>query len=70
MEFFEKDVTFAPTIPDDRRWLLWDPQTSGGLLMAIPAARLADFQHLCAERGQMAWVIGAVTSGYGLEVLP
>lgn len=69
MEFFAKDVTFAPTIPDDRRWLLWDPQTSGGLLLAIPAARLADFQKICAEQGQPAWVVGAVTSGAGIEVL-
>jgi selenide,water dikinase len=69
MEFFAKDVTFAPTIPDDRRWLLWDPQTSGGLLLAIPAARLADFQRVCAEQGQPAWVVGAVTSGVGIEVL-
>lgn len=69
MEFFAKNVTFAPAVPDDRRWLLWDPQTSGGLLMAIPAARLADFQKTCAEQDQPAWVVGTVTSGEGIEVL-
>ncbi len=68
--FFEKGVTFAPTIPDERRWLLWDPQTSGGLLLAIPAERLADFQNICAERKQPAWVIGQVIAGSGIEVLP
>jgi selenide,water dikinase len=68
--FFERDVTFAPTIPDDRRWLLWDPQTSGGLLMAIPAERWADFQRICAEQNQPAWVIGQVTAGSGIEVVP
>jgi selenide,water dikinase len=68
--FFEKDVTFAPTIPDDRQWLLWDPQTSGGLLMAIPAERLADFQSICAERNQPAWVVGQVIAGSGIEVVP
>lgn len=35
-----------------------DPQTSGGLLMAVPAVRLGDFQSICAEQGQPAWVIG------------
>jgi selenide,water dikinase len=68
--FFEKDVTFAPTIPDDRQWLLWDPQTSGGLLLAVPAERMADFQQLCAERDQPAWVVGQVTAGSGIEVVP
>lgn len=68
--FFEKEVTFAPTIPDDRQWLLWDPQTSGGLLLAVPVERLTDFQRLCAEQDQPAWVIGQVTSGNSIEVLP
>ncbi|GIK42341.1 MAG: selenide, water dikinase [Chloroflexota bacterium] len=68
--FFEKDVTFAPAIPDDHQWLLWDPQTSGGLLMAIPAERLADFQSICAERNQPAWVVGQVIAGSGIEVVP
>lgn len=68
--YFEKDVTFAPTIPDERQWLLWDPQTSGGLLLAVPAERVADFQRICAERNQAAWVIGQVTAGSGIEVVP
>lgn len=68
--YFEKDVTFAPTIPDERQWLLWDPQTSGGLLLAVPAERVADFQRICAERDQPVWVIGQVTAGSGIEVVP
>ncbi len=67
--FFEKDVTFAPTIPDDHQWLLWDPQTSGGLLLAIPAVRLADFQSICTEQNQPAWVVGQVVAGSGIEVV-
>lgn len=65
---FESRVTFAPNIPEDRQWLLWDPQTSGGLLIAVPAERLADFQRACAD--QPAWVVGEVTTGSGIEVLP
>ena len=68
--YFEKDVTFAPTLPDDQQMVLWDPQTSGGLLLAVPKARLADFQQACAEQKQPAWVIGRVTAGSGIEVLP
>lgn len=65
--YFEPEVWFAPNIPDDRQWLLWDPQTSGGLLVAVPAERLDEFQDACGD--QPAWVIGQVASGAGIEVL-
>ncbi len=65
---FEKHVTFAPSVPEDRQWLLWDPQTSGGLLLAVPAERLQDFLDACGD--QPAWVVGQVTEGQGIEVLP
>ncbi len=68
--YFEAHVTFAPTISEDQQWLLWDPQTSGGLLLAIPAGRLAEFQQVCDDRGQQQWVIGQVADGQGIEVLP
>ncbi len=68
--YFEKAVTVAPTVADFQAWLLWDPQTSGGLLMAVPADRLADFQAICKELNQSHWIIGQVTTGDGLEVLP
>ncbi|MBN1992048.1 MAG: selenide, water dikinase SelD [Anaerolineae bacterium] len=70
--YFEKQVTFAPAIPEHQQWLLWDPQTSGGLLLAIPAAQLSDFQNACHADGrdQAMWVIGHVAAGRGIEVLP
>jgi selenide,water dikinase len=68
--FFEKDVTFAGALTDAQQMILWDPQTSGGLLLVLPAERLADFQDICREKQQPAWVIGQVTQGEGIEVLP
>ncbi len=70
--YYEKEVIVSPAIPDDKQWLLWDAQTSGGLLMAIPAERLAEFLSACHSNGrnQTAWVIGHVTGGQGIEVLP
>jgi selenide,water dikinase len=75
--YFEGAVTFAPGISDDRQWLLWDPQTSGGLLLAVPPERLDDFLSACTENGNNspAWVIGqvvddeAIVTGGGIEVL-
>ncbi len=68
--YFEKDVTFDPGLSDAQQMLLWDAQTSGGLLLAVPTGRLADFEAACAERNQPAWVIGMATTGHGIKVLP
>jgi selenide,water dikinase len=66
---YEHSVTFAPTLSDDQQMILWDPQTSGGLLLAVPSGLLADFEAACAEREQACWVVGYVTGGDGIEVL-
>jgi selenide, water dikinase len=68
--YYEKQVSFAPALPDDKQWLLWDPQTSGGLLIAVPAERLDDFLSAAVARNQPAWVVGQATTGRGIEVLP
>ncbi len=66
---FEPDVTFHPALKDDQQMLLWDPQTSGGLLLAVPPERAATFEAACAERSQSARQIGYVAAGRGIEVL-
>lgn len=66
---FEKDVSFVPTISEDQQMLLWDPQTSGGLLLAVPDERLATFQAECARHNQSAWIIGQVEEGAGITVV-
>ena len=49
--------------------LLFDAQTSGGLLLAIPPQHLSHFAEACAERNQDYWVIGEVLSGSGIEIV-
>lgn len=68
--YFAKDVTFAASLSDAQQMILWDPQTSGGLLLAVPPDRLADFQSACAQHRQANWIVGQVTHGSGIEVLP
>lgn len=68
--YFEQDVTFAPGVAEDQQWLLWDAQTSGGLLVAVPPDRLEAFQQACQDRQQPAWIVGQVHDGDGIEVLP
>jgi selenide,water dikinase len=48
--------------------LLFDPQTSGGLLVAVPVGRGAEFTRYLEGDGGRAWRVGAVVEGEGLEV--
>jgi len=41
-EHAEQFTTFADTVPEPRRWLVCDAMTSGGLLAAVAADRVAD----------------------------
>ncbi len=49
--------------------LLFDPQTSGGLLLAVPRRKLAEFLKRADEIKQPVWVIGKVIEGTGIEVV-
>ncbi len=54
-------TTAAPAEEDARVLALFDPQTSGGLLMAVAAAKHAFLVEELEENGVGAWTIGAVT---------
>jgi len=56
-------VTFDPVVPEEERDLLYDPQTSGGLLVAMPAGNVEKFVAALHRRGERhAAVIGRITS--------
>ena len=65
---FESDVTFADSIDEQNQMLLFDPQTSGGLLLGIPQDQLDHFMARAREMNQAAWMIGSVEAGSGIEV--
>ena len=67
--YFEKQVRFDAGIDESARMLLFDPQTSGGLLLAVPPQKLDEFLARAKEMEQPAWVIGEVIPGSGIEVL-
>jgi selenide,water dikinase len=51
------------TAQDPRVLALFDPQTSGGLLMAVPVARHRVLLEALAARQVPAWTVGSVTAG-------
>jgi len=68
--YYQTDVTFAPALTDAQQMILWDPQTSGGLLLAVPPAQVSSFESGCAALNQPCWVVGQVAEGHGIEVYP
>jgi selenide,water dikinase len=67
--FYGKHVDFASRIDEPSQMLLYDAQTSGGLLLSVPAAQLNDLLKAGSESGQELWLIGEVVEGAGIEVV-
>jgi selenide,water dikinase len=60
--FLESRVDYGAT-SEFRRAVLVDPQTSGGLLVAVPAARVADYLSLVPEGVEIGQVIAQQRNG-------
>ena len=67
--FYIDKVKFAEDIDENHQMMLFDPQTSGGLLLGIHPDKIDAFLAKAAEKGQFAKVIGEVVEGDGIEVL-
>ncbi len=67
---YEVAVDFAPQISEAMRMLLFTPETSGGLLVALPAEQLPRLEDRFQAVGEPYWVIGEVVAGEGIQVLP
>jgi selenide,water dikinase len=62
-DFYSQWVTFEAGLPDYQRHLLFDPQTSGGLLIALPPEDAEDY--LREFGSEAAAMIGMVVQGGG-----
>lgn len=56
----EEYVTWGENIPQEIRDLFYDPQTSGGLLIAVPPEKVDKLLALLQEKGSVAAVVGQV----------
>ena len=64
-EFLQGAVFFAPEVPENLRDLLFDPQTSGGLLLAVDETAAADLVAALRAAGVAAAAIVGRVSGQG-----
>ena len=61
-------VTIDESIDEAMIQVLFDPQTSGGLLIALPPDRGAELEQRMAADGLDCWRIGEVVAGSGVKV--
>lgn len=66
--YFGPSVAFDETLDESDQMLLFDPQTSGGLLLAVPPEKLDALLERAAALGQVLWVIGQASEGNGIAV--
>ena len=65
---FGSNIIFADSIDEQNQMLLFDPQTSGGLLLGVPQEKLGAFIARSRELGQAVWAVGHVETGAGISV--
>jgi len=69
LRYYSASVNWKRHLDEASQMLLYDPQTSGGLLLGVPQDELSAFLKRADELNQSAWVIGKVKSGKGIELV-
>lgn len=67
-DYYSPHVRFADGISEEEQMLLFDAQTSGGLLLAVPPEKLDRLLDRFATVGQPGWVIGQVVTELGIHI--
>jgi len=67
-EFFKPHVNFQTDISQETQLLMFDPQTSGGLLFGVGAERVACVYEKASKMGLDVWRVGEVTESKKIEV--
>ena len=67
-QYYGAHVEFALEIDEPSQMLLFDAQTSGGLLLSVPPERLEALLAEANRIGQRLWVVGEILDGSGILV--
>ncbi|MBN2056358.1 selenide, water dikinase SelD, partial [bacterium] len=66
---YERHVRFTGNVEEELRQLLYTPETSGGLLVAVPGDQADSALTMFNDSGEPCWLVGEVTDGLGVEIL-
>jgi selenide,water dikinase len=66
--YLEGKVEFTRTLDDDLREIFFDPQTSGGLLIAVAETNLDALTHALKLHNVEHWVVGEAIAGKGIVI--
>lgn len=66
--YYREHVQLAKEVDEPAEMLLYDPQTSGGLLLGVPQEKLPAFLKRAEQMSQSVWVIGEAVHGKGITV--
>jgi len=67
--YFQSHVRFSCALEEFEELLLFDPQTSGGLLLAVPAEQADVMLREALTKEQPLWKIGEVLKGDKIEIV-
>lgn len=68
-EFFKSHITFPKKMKEEAQMILFDAQTSGGLLFAIPPEKADECEKSAARKNIPLWRVGVVTESKRIEVI-
>jgi len=66
--YYQKHVRFEAALEEHEQMLLFDAQTSGGLLFALPPEKLDALLEAAAQQEQAVWVVGDVVPEEGIVI--
>lgn len=69
MDIYNPKVKYDLELEDYQKMLLFDPQTSGGLLIGLSENHAEEYLHAAGKIGKPAWIIGEAINGKGIQIV-